>query len=354
MGWIKTLSLAFLALAVASAADGYRLLVAAGVGLLVWQWRATLGALASRAFRLPRVDLWRVVPRVRPGLVYLEGPPGAGKTYSLDHVDWQRVLGHASAAVPEAIPPGVLADFYNKEKQAIVGYTFEHYMVAVRTRDEMHCRAEPRVVHLCDRTRLGSFVFHVANYVAGNLTREQASELEALDLVQRTLTPLSMEPAAAGAVPDIVIVYYAAPFALCHERVIARHGADEKIGPRYHALLTFVYAYVIAHLVETRADVGFLVDAALNSARAGHIDYGAERQRALEAAHSNLDIVLMLEERARFDELLSRRAPADFRWEAPVDGRTRGRTVRSAARAAVASVAEFGRAAVAASEKKAN
>jgi hypothetical protein len=303
------------------------------VGLLYWwrggsiEWLRTAPLL--ELFSLPLLPDWLAFWR-RAGwmaaapvlaskaivrMINLEGPPGAGKTFSLSRTDWLRLFGASTIkTTDERVPPGVLADFYDKSKGT--SYTFEHYMAAVRLADEKLCREDASALHVRDRTLIGSVAFHLANHVDGTLSADRFDGLAALALLQRATTPFpgayaAKAPAAAVQVrsplepvevrrPEIIVVYYATSFADCLRNVIQRSDVDAGMPPAYLKMVTFAYAYLVAWMTQNiEAHVGYLL-ADKTHAYAGPIDAAVQRQAVYEAALKNIDIVLSPEQLARF------------------------------------------------------
>lgn len=234
-------------------------------------------------------------------IVNLEGPPGAGKTWSLKNVDWRRVFGRTINVVDESIPDGVMADFYDQKKQAVVAYTFEHFTVALRQAIDWRCRSDTARTHIRDRTLISSHVFQLVGYTLGTLTGAQIDELLSLKIVANSL------------LPGHAVVYFGTDAALCHERVVKRAGADAGIDARYHEVAVFVHAYVIAQLVAAHPDVVFLEGTSL---KAGY-DAARHRKAVLKKAKANLVIALAPAEHARFMRVAG---PLDVAWESR-DGR---------------------------------
>jgi hypothetical protein len=251
-------------------------------------------------------------PAIR--MINLEGPPGAGKTFSLSRTQWMRVFGTSMPikTTDERVPSGVLADFYDTSKGT--SYTFEHYMAAVRLADEKACRDDATVLHVRDRTLIGSVAFHLANHIDGTLTSERFDGLAALALLARATEPfpsaappsppppIGVKSALPASVrlPEIVVVYYATSFADCLRNVIQRADVDAAMPPGYLKMVTFAYAYLVAWMTQNiDGHVGYLL-ADKTHAYAGHIDSASQRTAVYEAALKNIDIVLTPEQLTRF------------------------------------------------------
>lgn len=344
MGWVTTICLGIIVLSLMSVVPSARLVL--GLASTYLAWTLYQNGWLIRAVRVPLALLYWLLScvgmvkcpdslsdlinaaslpsaskRTWPILVKLEGGPGAGKTYSLDNIDWQRLFGQQFRVIEEKIPDSVMTAFYSNIKTA--GIIFEHYMVAIRMRDEDLCRSRLGVVNICDRTLVGSFAFHITNYILGYYNRQQIQELFGLQIVSHSLSPVvpvvpkvqkkprrlekspgEVVPVQTTTNPEIVIVYYATSFEVCHERVIRRAKADAGIEPRYHEIVTFVYAYLAHLLALTRPDIGFLVDVDFATLTPGRIDYNQQRGRVLELSAKNLEITLHVDEKARFEEAL--------------------------------------------------
>jgi len=291
-----------------------------------WLFGGTLGGLARRlcdgvlfggyflpsdlARRLQLPDwlaFWRVspfsasqVPPSRVRMVYLEGPPGAGKTWSLSRTDWKTLFGaRAVKTAEEVIPDGVLADFYNPDKDC--NYVFEHYMAAVRVADERVCRGDDSALHVRDRTLIGSVAFHLANRILGYLSEREFAELQSLKLLESTLARVFPSRVPFGpAQPEIVVVYYATPFEECMSNVVARDKVDARMPPAYLKMVTFAYAYLVTWLAEVAPPhIGFLL-ADHDGLYTQPIDYAQQRVAVREAARANIDASLYSDQWERF------------------------------------------------------
>lgn len=318
-----------------------------------WRWRS----LVTTALFFPLVVIWpRVVALVAstlgasrpaaapasgaPPIVNCEGPPGAGKTYSLSRLPWPVLFGVPSVEFShEDIPRAVMANYY--ANKAVVGFMFENYMAAVRLADERRCRAETGRVHVRDRTLIGSAIFHMANYVAGDLDEAEHTELGRLDLVTRGLAPVV---GGGGGEWRVVVVYYGTPYSECLKRVVERDGADAAMPPRYLQIVCFCYAYAVAAAIADDRRVDFLLAERLGDAPAPLTPaaYAEHRVAVVDAAAANLEITLTDAEHARFVRVAPRASIDGYRWTGVGDGKRRYRPTRAIVGEQLAAVRDFG------------
>lgn len=326
-------------------------LVAVAIALLPRQWMRTLAWLAIIVFWFFGSSIARLVagarlsvssatlPRVgstatsaaRKGLrmICIEGAQATGKSYTLNQHPvewWQSTFKCSAAIVPETINERVLA-YYSEDhandapcatchrkpgRTPEYSFLFEVKMVEKRLREHAQSLHDSARLHIHERSLVGCHAFHIVNYTLGLLTIDDARDLMAYAL----LSKIGARP-ADGRGRDIAIVYCVAPFNVCRARIKQRAHADKNLNARYHAVVLFVYAYLMLEIANSYPHIGMFTHDALPQHEPTKQDYVLGRHKVVAAALANLDITMSNDEKRRFIWYVGDTSPhPDVKWSA--------------------------------------
>lgn len=338
-------------------------LVSVAIALLPRQWMRTLAWIAIIVYWLFRTTILRIVtnarlsvstspasptstvsttltgnPRKVLRMICIEGAQATGKSYTLEQhpaVWWQRTFNCVSVAiVPETINQRVLA-YYSEDhtddepcptcqhkpgRTPEYSFLFEIKMVEKRLREHDQSMHDVNTAHIHERSLIGCHAFHVVNYTLGYLTLDDARDLMQYELLRK----MCGTAPATGRGTEIIVVYCVASFDVCRERLKKRAHADKGLGERYHAVVLFVYAYLMLEIASSYKHIGMFTHDALPETAPTKNDYGRGRNSVINAALSNIDITMSAEEKQRFIWYVGNTSPhPDIVWRAGANGNWR-------------------------------